>query len=272
MTATTTGIPRLDARDLPDDEQYSLARILAIWAASALPMGLGLWWVMPTFVVPRVEVPALWWLMLATVGLAWQALLAFLILRREVRPFTWANLRRRLWLEKPRSPRTGRTGWRFLWWAAAAAVLWAGIGAVGLVDPLNDALVGTFPALAAPDYALIESLAVPELVGQWWIMAVLAVLIVCNYLIGEELIFRGILLPKMRGAFGRWDWLANGVLFSTYHLHLIWEVPGMLVTDWIYAYLTKRYRSYWMGALFHGIDALWLLVLFPLALAGVLQS
>ena len=59
--------------------------------------------------------------------------------------------------------------------------------------------------------------------------------------------------------------LVNGLLFATYHVHVIWLMPQMILTDWIYAYITKRYRSYWMGALFHGLDALFLLVLFPLA-------
>jgi membrane protease YdiL (CAAX protease family) len=142
----------------------------------------------------------------------------------------------------------------------------------GVLDPLNRALTSAFPAIAAPEWGLIENLAVPQVVGQWWLMGVLAVLIVCNYLIGEELIFRGILLPKMRGVFGRWDFLANGFLFALYHVHILWAVPGMLVTDWSYAYLAKRYRSYWMSVLFHGLDATFLLVLFPLAIAGAITS
>ncbi|SEJ08701.1 CPBP family intramembrane glutamic endopeptidase [Demequina mangrovi] len=271
MTTTITA-RGLDTRDLPDKEQYRLGTILGIWAASALPMGLGLWWVMPTFIAPRMETPGIGWLVLATAGLVWQAVLAFWLLRLEVRPFTWEALKRRLWLEKPRSPRTGRASWRYLWWAVAVAVGYAGLGALGLLQPLNDAVVDAFPAIAPPDYALIENLAVPEVVGQWWLMGLLVVLILGNYLVGEELIFRGILLPRMRGAFGRLDVLVNGLLFATYHLHLVWQMPAMLVTDWLYAYLTKRYRSYWMGALFHGIDAIFLLVLFPLVIAGVIQS
>lgn len=61
-------------------------------------------------------------------------------------------------------------------------------------------------------------------------------------------------------------------LFATYHVHIIWAVPGMLVLDWLYAWITKRYRSYWMGTLFHGLYALFLLVLSPLAIAGVITS
>lgn len=262
----------LDSRDLPDDLQYSWGKILGVWAASALPMGVGFWWVMPHVIAPRMEVPGVGWLVMASVGLMWQALLAFMLLRREGAPLTWDRLARRAWLHKPRSPRSGRESWRFLWWGVLVAVLYAGLGATGALQPLNDLLVRAFPGLAPPDYGLIENLATPEIVGQWWLMGVVLVLILGNYVIGEELIFRGVLLPRMRGVFGRWDVLANGVLFATYHLHLVWEVPAMLLTDWLYAYLTKRYRSYWVGAVFHGIDALWLLALFPLALGGVLQG
>jgi membrane protease YdiL (CAAX protease family) len=38
----------------------------------------------------------------------------------------------------------------------------------------------------------------------------------------EELPFCGYLLPGMSGAFGRGDWLVNGVLFAAYHLHVPW--------------------------------------------------
>jgi membrane protease YdiL (CAAX protease family) len=151
MTASFTA-PALHPRDLPDSEQYSLGRILAIWAASAAPMGLSLWWITPTVLVSHMEVPGTGYLVLATLGLVWQSVLA---------------------------------------------------------------LVRALPSLEAPEFGLIENLAVPEVVGQWWLMGVRAALIVDNYLVGEELIFRGILLPKTRGVFGRW------------------RVPVMLVTDWV---------------------------------------
>jgi uncharacterized protein len=32
--------------------------------------------------------------------------------------------------------------------------------------------------------------------------------------LGEEFLFRGVLLPCMEGVFGRWSWVANGVLFG----------------------------------------------------------
>ena len=55
-------------------------------------------------------------------------------------------------------------------------------------------------------------------------------------MLGEELLFRGLLLPRMHGAFGRWDWLANGVLFAVYHLHVPWAIPATLLDTFILAY------------------------------------
>jgi hypothetical protein len=43
--------------------------------------------------------------------------------------------------------------------------------------------------------------------------------LVGNYLYGEEFLFRGLLLPRMHRVFGKWDWLANSVLFGLYHVH-----------------------------------------------------
>jgi membrane protease YdiL (CAAX protease family) len=54
---------------------------------------------------------------------------------------------------------------------------------------------------------------------------------VFNTVLGEELLFRGLLLPRMQGAFGRGDWVANGVLFAVYHLHVPWVIIPTLVVD-----------------------------------------
>ena len=59
---------------------------------------------------------------------------------------------------------------------------------------------------------------------------------VFNTVLGEELLFRGLLLPRMNGVFGRKDWLANGVLFAAYHLHVPWVIPATLLDTFIVAY------------------------------------
>ena len=70
-------------------------------------------------------------------------------------------------------------------------------------------------------------------------------------MLGEELLFRGFLLPRMHRAFGRADWLANGVLFAAYHVHVPWVMPSRCSTHSILAYPAQRYRSAWIGIIVH---------------------
>jgi membrane protease YdiL (CAAX protease family) len=79
--------------------------------------------------------------------------------------------------------------------------------------------------------------------------------------LGEELLFRGFLLPRMNGAFGRGDWVANGLLFTAYHLHVPWAMPATLLDTFLLAYPTKRYRSAWIGIAVHSAQSVFFAVL-----------
>lgn len=251
------------------NEQYSLAKILGIWASVALPMGLILWMAMP-ILIPRVDMdPGFLFLILMTLGQVWQGVVAFIILRREVKPFTWEKIKERMWLFTPTHPRTGVRSNRSYLWTIPLIVLSQAYYAFGAFGWLDELWVKTFPFLAPPPYAFLDYLAGPA-VGQWWLLGVIAVLIVFNYLLGEELIFRGILLPKMNGVFGKWDWVANGLLFSTYHLHRIWGMPSTLLIDWIYPWAAKRFKSYWVAVIVHAFDAVFWIALVPLAILGLI--
>ena len=70
-----------------------------------------------------------------------------------------------------------------------------------------------------------------------------------------EEFFRGYLLPRMNRAFGRGDWVVNGLLFTGYHLHVPWAMPATLFDTLTLAYPTKRYRSAWMGIAVHSAQS-----------------
>ena len=250
-------------------EQYSLAKILGIWSSVALPMGL-IYWVVRPILTPRVDMePGILYLILITLGLVWQGVVAYMILRQEVKPFTWVNIKDRVWLHTPTNPKTGvPSKWLYLWTIPLLVLIEAGSQ---FLIPLNGPWVKALPSLAPPAYTEIESLAGPA-VGQWWLLSLVAVIIVFNYLVGEELIFRGILLPKMNGVFGKWDFIANSILFVAYHLHMAWEWPSMLLYNWIRPWATKRFKSYWVALLLHGFtDSVMLIVLFTMAIMGLIQ-
>jgi membrane protease YdiL (CAAX protease family) len=77
--------------------------------------------------------------------------------------------------------------------------------------------VSVFPFFAEPHgFSFGAALETPEarsqLVGSWGILGLFLLSALFNTFLGEELLFRGILLPRMAGVFGKWDWVMNGLL------------------------------------------------------------
>jgi uncharacterized protein len=236
-------------------EQYSLGKILGIWAAAALPMA-ALAWVVTPLVAGQLGGPvplARALLGLLTVGLIWQFVLVMVLVYRERGSLRWAVLKDALWLKTPRSPTTGRVGGR-LWLVLIPALLifWA------------EEFIPSFPPVASHDLAtLAQSDAfVAFMSGNWGWYAVLVALVVFNTVLGEELLFRGLLLPRMQGAFGRFDWVANGFLFAFYHLHMPWAIPSILLGDtFALSYPSRRYRSALIGIIVHSSQSVMVLTL-----------
>jgi membrane protease YdiL (CAAX protease family) len=236
--------------------QYRRRAILAIWAAAALPMAALAWLVAPALegrLAGDGDVPmAKALLVLLTGGLIWQFVLVVTLVGLEQRSLRWSTLREALWLRSPRSPRSGRIGGK-VWLVLIPLIVAFGV----------EELIPAFPH---PDNRDLGSFLGSDagqtfLHGAWGWFGLLLVLFVFNTVLGEELLFRGLLLPRMNGAFGRRDWVANGLLFAAYHLHVPWVIPATLLDTFIIAYPTKRYRSAWIGIAVHSAQSVVLAVL-----------
>ncbi len=236
--------------------QYSAATVLALWAAVTGPMAV-LTFVVGPLLAPHVDLHRglLYWV-LVVVGMMWQFALSVVLLRREG-PLDWAGVRRRVRLNHPRDPHTGATRRSLWWWAVPAALVnvLLALAARPLVSAWSAAT-----GLTEPEWASMASLARPEFVGQWWIVGLAVVSSVFNYVLGEELFFRGLLLPRMRQAFGRADWVVNTLLFGLYHVHKIWFMPAMVVSSVGYVVVARRFRSLPMAIAVHGVEASYLVL------------
>ena len=263
MTNTQTLPAQFDAQ--ASSKQYSLTKILAIWAAVTAPMGLLAWVVAPA-IIPHTSLhPGLVHWMLMVVGMMWLFVVSLAVLRHELGGLHWPTLKKRIWLNVPRDSKTGKPRkMLFLW--AVPAFLANGLGGY-LATRLDMAWTNWLPGLDEPWYANAQVLADRQFQGQWWILGLALTSMIFNYILGEELLFRGVLLPRMAGAFGRWDWVANSVLFGLYHVHKIWAWPSMIASAFGVAWAAKRYRSFWMGVIVHGLEGFFI-VLLVAVLAG----
>lgn len=234
--------------------QYTRWHVLGVWAAAALPMAALAWLVSPWLAgqltgpapQPRALLPSL------MAGLAWQFVLTLLLVRRERGSLRWHVLREALWLRAPRSPRDGRVGGRLWLVLVPAVLLFVAAQFLPGIPPMAGRDLGEF--LGSPEGEAFFA-------GNWGWFALVVAMVVLNTVLGEELLFRGLLLPRMRGAFGRADWAVNGLLFAAYHLHMPWVIPTALLDMFTLAYPSRRYRSALIGIIVHSSQSIYILAI-----------
>jgi membrane protease YdiL (CAAX protease family) len=203
-------------------------------------------------------------LKLFIVGLVWQFVLSMIILYREEGNVRLGTISRRFWLNHPKSARSGETK-KALWWWLIPLIVFVAAVEIGLRSTLVNVWTGIFPFFAEPEGYDMAAMFTPELraqlVGAWGLLGLYLVSSLFNTFLGEEFLFRGVLLPKMEGVFGKWDWVANGVLFSFYHLHQPWGILATLLGDLTLAYSGKRFRSNWFPIIIHSGQSVFFLFL-----------
>jgi membrane protease YdiL (CAAX protease family) len=235
-------------------KQYSLAQIVGVWAAAAVPMGVLAWVVAPQLAdslsgkgdIPMVKSL----LVLLTAGLIWQFVIVAILVWHEQRTFRWSTVRDALWLRSPRSPKSGRVGGKLWLILIPLAVLFFLESLLPPVGVPGNRDLGKF---------LDSDVGKNFMSGAWGWYGLMLLLFLFNTVLGEELLFRGLLLPRMKRVFGRGDWAANGVLFAVYHLHMPWLMPGTVLVDtFAIAYPTRRYQSTWIGIAVHSAQSVFL--------------
>lgn len=243
-----------EANRYADISQYSLAKIIGVWAAAAVPMGVLAWIIAPLLShhlggdQPLGE--AL--LICLTAGLIWQFVLVVILLKRELGQLHWQRVRDALWLRAPRDPKSGRVGGKLWWWVLPFLLLF---GIWSFVPAIPGPLPRDFGSFIGTDAgkAFFH--------GAWGWYAVEVVLVIFNTVLGEELLFRGLLLPRMKNVFGKRDWVANGALFALYHLHMPWVIPSTFVDGiFLEAYPSRRFQSAWMGIIVHSTASVFALI------------
>ena len=227
MTAKARGEP-IGSDGIP---QMNLGAILLMFAWPAVWYVVLIYGIGSRFVTESGTTPT--WVFLTAIVLGAGAELAagLELLHRDGYPFRLSALRDRLRLRWP-------SGWRG--WGVALILLVLGMGLGIATGPLNAKLAAVpgfvppawWPAASNPTIQVASAADVfPDinLRGNYLFVLVYFVIGLIFNIFGEEIYYRGYLLPRMRGVFGAWDWVANGVLFTLKHVYQRWLYPGILV-------------------------------------------
>jgi uncharacterized protein len=264
-------VQRNDQAGIP---QYRLLMILFMFAWPAAWFMFLIWVVSPLlFGTPAPgEFLNTWnFFGIATLGNAAELIVALIVLRREGYRLAIRDLRDRARLRLPR-------GWK-AWGLVPVAIAILALGI--LLAPLNDALA-TVPGFVPPAWwppttnPTVEITGVEDaypditLAGNYLFLAVVLIYGIVFNTLGEELYYRSMLLPKMRGVFGRWDWVANGILFELKHVYQRWTWGAGVFNSLAFALLGGPVGSVPLAMLLHwaGSFLLGLIAGIPLVFGG----
>jgi uncharacterized protein len=249
-TTTATARGPASTGDRADLPQYSLPQILGVWVAVTAPMAV-LAWIATPWASHHIggRDPFIQALLLSFLaGLLWMLALVLILVRREQGSLAWPVVRDALWLRAPRDPRTKRVGGKVWWWLVPFIAVSAGVQALPL-DPTGP-LPRDLPA------AVLTDRVKHYFDGNWAGYGLLVAVVFLSPII-EEILFRGLLLPRMRKVFGRADIVANSAAYTLFHLHQPWSMPNSFIDGVInLAYPTRRFQSTWMGLIVHTAPSL----------------
>ena len=161
----------------------------------------------------------------------------------------------------------------FLWGFAIYIIGMIGFGALsllssGLIDagwiPLPEGL----PDLVDPQIDItIESLnqaAGGTIRGQWSLVLLALVTYFFN-IVGEELWWRGYILPRQELFFGRAAWLVHGLMWAGFHAFKWWDVLALVPVCLIAAYSAQKLKNNWPALIGHALTNF---MMFPILIAA----
>jgi membrane protease YdiL (CAAX protease family) len=251
----THALKRKSPESVVKTEQFNIWIIILMFVWPAI------WYTILIYGLGRAFIPAggttpSWYRQVVMVlGPGAELAVGLLLLKGEGYRLSLASLRDRLRLRWP-------AGWKA--WLVAVVVLILGLGLSMATGPLNSWLA-SIPGFTPPAWwgpASNPTVQVTgaadvfpdiNLVGNYPFLILYFIIGLVFNIFGEEIYYRGYLLPRMHGVFGRADWIANGVLFTLKHVYQRWMYPGILVGGLFFAFAAGPLGSLPLAMVYHWV-------------------
>jgi membrane protease YdiL (CAAX protease family) len=237
----------------PGIKPLPLGPAVLFFAIPSLAVTMAYYWGIPA--LAELGLPEYQAFLVATGAPLFGLLVAALVAHSlEGRLLTWAAFSNRFRLRR-------MAGKDWLWALGGFLFTTLGFGLMILSDSLASRgiipLPASLPASLHPSLRVGGVSAYRELMGEgaignWGVIALILWTLFSN-VIGEELYFRGYLLPRQELAHGRRAWLIHFVLWTLFHAFIYWRWLYVLAITLPVTYITYRRQNTWQGIFIHGL-------------------
>lgn len=176
------------------------------------------------------------WFVVAGLGIFLPLLItAYYIIKAEGFSFTQEFLLNRL--------RFKRITRKDLNWSLAGLVL-AGLLSAIIMKAI-ETITGAFDH--APSFMTFE----PLTSGRYWLLLVWLPYWILN-IMGEEILWRGVMLPRQEVAFGNKAWIIHGMGWMLFHIAFGWQLLiTLLPLIFILSFIVQKTKNSWNGVIMH---------------------
>ena len=182
--------------------------------------------------------PIVFWFLVAGLGLFFPLLIfAYMLLKREE-----LTINKNTWRTRLRFKKMDKADWH---WSIGAIIL---IGVLSFtIMKILESTLGHVDS--QPPFMVFEPLT-PD---RYWILLIWFPYWLLN-IFGEEILWRGVILPRQEVAFGKNTWLIHGLGWSIFHISFGWQLfLTMLPILFIQSYVVQQRKNTWTGMVIHAI-------------------
>jgi len=214
-----------------------VAGSLMVYVPAAVLLLVVTRWAIPRLSASTGIEPIFFWFLGGGLGVFLPLIIvAALVLRAEGHKWTSTTWTGRLRFSRLRSSD--------LIWALGALVVASTMG--GLAMYALQAVTGT--SAHTPVFMSFAPLSP----GRYWLLAVWLPYWVLN-IMGEEILWRGVMLPRQELAFGRHAWIVHAVGWGLFHVAFGWQLLITLTPLlFVQSYVVQKTHNSWVGVLIHG--------------------
>ena len=229
---TTIAVSPSQAGELKPLKPMALVESILLFGIPGAILAASLWWMRPALTQAGMPdfISYTFSLTIVNVGLLVAAVVGYI---REGNLLTWPAFAQRMRL-------TYMTG-RIWLWTIGGTLLFGGLAL--LIEPLALSIFKTI-GFEPPMFT------VPEAETVFGAITSHIVVLFFN-IVGEELWWRGYILPRQELTHGKITWLIHGTLWACFHMFKWWSVPFMLITCQIIPFVAQKTKNTWTGMINH---------------------